>query len=79
MRGRFPPIWSSRFPIALFGIILAGLMLASGIHMGFIILLTRLELSAVGRERALNLRRIWRIWPSSRRTRACWSWCGTEI
>ena len=45
MRGRFPPIRSSRFPIALFGIILAGLMLASGIHMGFIILLTRLELS----------------------------------
>lgn len=45
MRGRFPPIRSSRFPIALFGIILAGLMLASGIHMGFIVLLTRLELS----------------------------------
>lgn len=45
MKGRFPPIRSSRFPIALFGIILAGLMLASGIHMGFIALLTRLELS----------------------------------
>lgn len=45
MKGRFPPIRSSRFPIALFGIILLGLMLASGIHMGFIILLTRLELS----------------------------------
>lgn len=45
MRGRFPPIRSSRFPLALFGIILAGLMLASGIHMGFIVLLTRLELS----------------------------------
>ena len=44
MKGRFPPIRSSRFPLALFGIILAGLMLASGIHMGFIILLTRLEL-----------------------------------
>lgn len=44
MRGRFPPIRSSRFPLALFGIILAGLMLASGIHMGFIVLLTRLEL-----------------------------------
>lgn len=44
MRCRFPPIRSSRFPIALFGIILAGLMLASGIHMGFIVLLTQLEL-----------------------------------
>lgn len=45
MKGRFPPIRSSRFPLALFSITLAGLMLASGIHMGFIILLTRLELS----------------------------------
>lgn len=45
MKGRFPPIRSSRFPLALFGIVLAGLMLASGIHMGFIVLLTRLELS----------------------------------
>ncbi len=38
-------IRSSRLPLALFGVILAGLLLASGIHMGFIILLTRLELS----------------------------------
>lgn len=45
MRRRFPPIRSSRFPLALFGIVLAGLLMASGIHMGFIILLTRLELS----------------------------------
>lgn len=45
MRGRFPPIRSSRFPLALFGIIFVGLMLASGVHMGFIVLLTRLELS----------------------------------
>ena len=45
MKGRFPPIRSSWFPLALFGIVLAGLLLASGIHMGFIVLLTRLELS----------------------------------
>ena len=45
MKGRFPPIRSSRFPLALFGIIFVGLMLASGVHMGFIVLLTRLELS----------------------------------
>lgn len=45
MRGRFPPIRSSRFPLALFGIVLAGLLMASGVHMGFIVLLTRLELS----------------------------------
>ena len=44
-RWRFPAIRSSRFPAALFGIILVGLLLASGVHMGFIILLTRLELS----------------------------------
>ena len=42
---RFPAIRSSRFPAALFGIILVGLLLASGVHMGFIVLLTRLELS----------------------------------
>lgn len=47
MNGRwhFPAIRSSRFPAALFGIILVGLLLASGVHMGFIILLTRLELN----------------------------------
>ena len=44
-RWRFPAIRSSRFPAALFGIILVGLLLASGVHVGFIILLTRLELS----------------------------------
>lgn len=44
MRGYFPPIRSSRFPAALFGIILVGLLLASGVHSGFIVLLTRLEL-----------------------------------
>lgn len=44
MKGHFPPIRSSRFPAALFGIILAGLLLASGIHTGFIVLLSRLEL-----------------------------------
>ena len=45
MKGRFPPMRSSRFPLALFGIVLAGLLTASGIHMGFIVLLARLELS----------------------------------
>lgn len=45
MRSPGYAIRSSRLPLALFGIILAGLLLASGIHMGFIILLTRLELS----------------------------------
>lgn len=44
MNGHFPSIRSSRFPAALFGIILAGLLLASGIHTGFIVLLSRLEL-----------------------------------
>ena len=45
MRGYFPPIRSSRFPLALFGITLVGLLLASGVHVGFIVLLKRLELS----------------------------------
>ena len=45
MRSPGYAIRSSRLPLALFGVILAGLLLASGIHMGFIILLTRLELS----------------------------------
>lgn len=42
MRGRFPPIRSSRFPRALFGIVLAGLLLSSGVHMGFLILMNQL-------------------------------------
>ena len=47
MKGRWhlPPIRSSRFPFALFGIILAGLLLTSGIHQGFVVLMTQLELS----------------------------------
>lgn len=47
MKGRwhFPAIRSSRFPAALFGIILVGLLLASGMHMGFLVLMTQLELS----------------------------------
>lgn len=44
-RWHFPAIRSSRFPAALFGIILVGLLLASGVHVGFIVLMTRLELS----------------------------------
>lgn len=44
-RWRFPAIRSQYFPAALFGITSVGLMLASGIHMGFIILLERLEMS----------------------------------
>lgn len=42
MRGRFPPIRSSRFPLALFGIIFVGLLLASGVHVGFVVLMERL-------------------------------------
>ena len=45
MNGRLPTIRSSQFPAALFGIILVGLLLASGVHVGFIVLMTRLELS----------------------------------
>lgn len=45
MRWRFPPIRSSRFPAALFGIVFAGLLLTSGMHMGFIILTDRLDAS----------------------------------
>ena len=46
MRGRwrFPAIRSKYFPAALFGIIAVGLLLASGIHMGFIVLLERLKM-----------------------------------
>lgn len=44
-RWRWPTIRSSRFPPTLFGIILTGLLLTSGIHTGFIVLLSRLELS----------------------------------
>ena len=46
MKRHFPPIRSSRYPLALFGIIFAGLLLASGVHMGFIVLITRLELNS---------------------------------
>lgn len=42
---RFPAIRSSHFPAALFGIISVGLMLSSGIHMGFLILMDRLGLN----------------------------------
>lgn len=45
MKPRFPAIRSRYFPLALFGIILAGLMLSSGIHMGFLILMNRLGLN----------------------------------
>lgn len=41
-RWRWPAIRSSRFPLALFGIVLAGLLLASGIHVGFIVLMAQL-------------------------------------
>lgn len=45
MKPRFPAIRSRFFPSALFGIILAGLMLSSGIHIGFLILMNRLGLN----------------------------------
>lgn len=45
MRSPGYAIRSSRLPLALFGIILGGLLLTSGIHVGFIVLMTRLELS----------------------------------
>ncbi len=45
LRGHFPPIRSSHFPAALFGIVFAGLLLASGIHIGFIILTNHLGAS----------------------------------
>ena len=44
-RWKFPAIRSKYFPAALFGITAMGLMLASGIHMGFIVLMEKLELS----------------------------------
>lgn len=47
MRGWFPPIRSSRFPRALFGIVLAGLLLSSGVHMGFLILMNRLDANGI--------------------------------
>lgn len=49
MKGRwyFPAIRSSRFPSALFWIVLLGLMLSSGVHMGFLILMNRLGLNDV--------------------------------
>jgi len=44
MKRRFPAIRSAQFPRALFGILLAGLLLSSGVHMGFLILMNRLRL-----------------------------------
>lgn len=46
-RWHFPAIRSSRFPPALFGIILIGLLLSSGIHVGFIVLMNRLGLNEI--------------------------------
>lgn len=43
MRTHFPPIRSSRFPAALFGIVLGGLLLASGVHTGLIVLMNTLR------------------------------------
>ena len=43
----WPAIRSSRFPAALFGITLTGLLLASGIHMGFLILMNDLEVNTI--------------------------------
>ncbi len=45
MKLHFPTIRSKRFPAALFGIVLVGLLLASGFHMGFVVLITQLGLS----------------------------------
>lgn len=47
MKGYFPSIRSSQFPTALFGIVLTGLFLASGMHMGFLILMNRLGLDEI--------------------------------
>ena len=40
-------IRSSRLPLALFGVILGGLLLASGIHVGFIVLMNQLGLNDI--------------------------------
>lgn len=45
MKLHFPTIRSKRFPAALFGIVLVELLLASGFHMGFVVLITQLGLS----------------------------------
>ncbi len=45
MKLHFLTIRSKRFPAALFGIVLVGLLLASGFHMGFVVLITQLGLS----------------------------------
>jgi len=47
MSERFSAIRSRHFPVALFGIILAGLLLSSGIHMGFLILMNTLETNEI--------------------------------
>lgn len=46
-RWHFPAIRSSQFPTALFWIVQLGLLLASGIHMGFLILMDRLGLNDI--------------------------------
>lgn len=47
MRSPGYAIRSSRLPIALFGIILGGLLLSSGIHVGFIVLMNQLGLNEI--------------------------------
>lgn len=42
MSGRFPAIRSDRFPAALFGVILGGTLLASGLHTGLIVVMNKL-------------------------------------
>ena len=45
MKRRFPAIRSRHFPAALFGIIFVGLLLASGMHMGFLVLTAQIGAS----------------------------------
>lgn len=47
MKVYFPPIRSSRFRSAVFVIVLTGLLLVSGMHAGFIVLMNRLGLNEV--------------------------------
>lgn len=47
MRSPGYAIRSSRLPLALFGIILGGLLLSSGIHVGFIVLMNQLGLNEI--------------------------------
>lgn len=44
-KGRRPwgPVRSSRFPLLLFGVIFGGMLLASGLHIGLIILMSKLQ------------------------------------